>query len=186
MADTSQDTTSKIENVNLRTRTAYYFAIISIISGFLLILMIGSATCLSAYVYNEVIKDHGSDTEKHAGLAVPLLSGITVLILILLAIYCYRLHTKIKAEDDFLTDMTRISTAGISSEALRGKFGKYLAAKTGEPKANNPDAIRQLGGYLAGNYDNTSDELARAAQERAYPSFFQRNPLRLYDTRGLD
>jgi len=166
-----ETTSDDFSGKDLRARNHIWVKGISWFTVIFLILTVGASVALGSYVYDKVIKDNGSNEEKKIGLASPILSAVALAIIVVYFFYIlWYLVPKIKAEDTFLTDATRIATVPISSKDLRESFGNYIDKKIGgNTRVDRDTTIRALGGYLAGNYTTTAASRRKALQNQHIP-----------------
>lgn len=169
MADNTENTTSNktIADIDLRSRNHFYLKWVSFITAILLLILVGTSCAINAYIYNKVVMDHGNKTEKTISLATSILLAFTlVIIMMFFAWYvAFYLFPGVKQEDEFLTNIVRISTVPTSSADLKTSLHKYLTDKIPSYKGKSQDATNSLIGYMNGKYAATPEGQQAAYQQ---------------------
>lgn len=134
-----------ISNINFISNNSKTFRISLGFFYFFLIFILISSLVIIIYNYENVINKQDNKDYKTLGWVSAVLVGLAIVVLTAYLIYSavYTVN-ELMVEDKFLTDITRIQTASISSKELKQSLKDYLSYKLG--KDNVTDA--RLNNYL--------------------------------------
>ena len=150
---------TNLEGKDLRSRLSLYINLLVWFTVLLGAIALIASTVMSSIVYSKHEDKLGD--EKKLALWTPITCGIGFLLLFIFFLVFYlRFNPKLKAEDEFLTSMTRVATEPISISKIKNNLTNYLnaALKTKDFKTGD---IERFGRLLNTPDDKSIYELSK-------------------------